>query len=156
MKRIFAVSSLVVALAAPSLASGAGFNLEPKRKQAPEPAVSFVVKVKNGKPKRVTRTVFRDVPVNCTEGTYVVSNVGSPLGKMKVTQKTKKFRGDFRANGGAQRVGISGKVIKKGKRVVGKIRVRGAFTDPTTGGPVTNCDSGVLPYRSVRARSTGL
>ena len=151
MKRIFAVGSLVVALAVPPLASGAGFDLEPKRKQAPEPSVSFVVKVKNGKPKRVTKTIFRDVVVTCTEGTYVVNNEGAPLPKMKVTQKTKKFRDDFRANGGAQRVGISGKVINKGKKVVGKIRVRGAFTDPATGGPVTNCDSGVLPFRSVRA-----
>ena len=130
-----------LAVAAPTAAAADRVEL---KGLGPEPHVELQVVILNGKPIKVNKFKFFDIPVNCNEGgLYVTRNKAlPPMGVNKRNRFGATF--DFQ---GAEEVKIKGKITDGGNSSKGSIRVRGNFT--VDGVQYTNCDSGKVKWKAV-------
>jgi hypothetical protein len=128
---------LATALFAAAPAGTAGPSATAAQGTEPDIGIFFIALTRNGTPVKVTKFRYSNVLVRCAEGETVVSNTKKPLPSMKVSKK--RFSGKVRTK--TRRVRVAGRFKGGGKRVKGKLRVRGQFKD-SAGATLTNCDSG--------------
>jgi hypothetical protein len=139
MKRLAIILTLGVALALPSPGlAGHGFGA----KRGGDAQVHFVALARGGKIVGVKRFVFRDLELTCTEGSPLLTNKRRPLPRMRVRHHA--FHGDFSNQAQTRRVRVDGVFRRHGRRAVGTLRARGAFT--VDGTSYTGCDSDIAHW----------
>jgi hypothetical protein len=142
VRRILLCVVLIVALALPTQAIastksyGGGFD--------PSGSLSFKVKKKKHKKKRVIKFLFQGVPMTCDDGAHTTS------GLLTFAMKVKKgsFHGDASFNNQATLV-VQGEL--SGSSASGALQAIGALPiDGGDGAAGTNCDTGVRPWSAAR------
>jgi hypothetical protein len=139
MKRLAIILTLGTALALPA-AGVAGHGFAAKR--GGDAQVHFIALARDGKIVGVKHFVFRDLEITCNEGSPLLTNKRRPLPRMRVRHHA--FHGDFSNQAHTRRVQVDGVFRRHGRRAVGTLRARGAFT--VDGTSYTGCDSGIAHW----------
>jgi hypothetical protein len=139
MKRLAIILALGAGLALPSAGlAGNGFAA----KRGGDAQVHFIALARDGKIVGVKRFVFRGLEIACNEGSPLLTNKRRPLPRMRVRHHA--FHGDFSNQAQTRRVQVDGVFRRHGRRAVGTLRARGAFT--VDGTSYTGCDSGIAHW----------
>ena len=110
-----------------------------------EPSVSLQVVSINGKPFKVNKFKFFNIPLNCDGGQRLSVTRNKALPAMGVNRRN-RFGATFDFKG-AEEVKVKGKITDGGNSSRGSIRVKGNFT--VDGVQYTNCDSGKVRWEAV-------
>jgi hypothetical protein len=137
----FLAALAALALAAP--AAGAADRVELKG-VGPEPSVSLQLVTVNGKPFKVNKFKFFNIPVQCDGGAALLVTRNKALPAMRVNNRN-RFGATFDFQG-AEEVTVRGKITDGGASSKGSLRVRGNFT--VDGVQYTGCDSGKVKWRA--------
>lgn len=105
--------------------------------------VRFVVGFRNGKPRQIKRFRFHGLQTPCAQG---ILDVRGKKRRIRINRRN-RFGGLVRYDEGG-RVRIRGKVRRRGRVVVGTLRARGSFRNPSNGELWTLCDSGAVSWRA--------
>jgi hypothetical protein len=151
MRRIAIVGSLVAMLVFAAVALGAvrhyhGKDTDPACTSGltpPSCAITFDGGVRNHKVVRVKNFAFDEIPMQCDEGAYAISNTGVPLPTMRVNAQ-RRFHGEFvdSKTSPTQYTHVAGRFSTNYKRATGHFRFHGDFRPSTlypTG--LHNCDT---------------
>jgi hypothetical protein len=152
-RRAAIAGSVVAMLAFAAVALGGteryhGKDADPQCTSVPFPnacVIKFRGKIRNQRVVKVTDFVFKDIPMACDEGSYVVTNDGpnpSPLPRMRVSAQ-RRFRGGFVDSTRTKFIHVEGRFSTSFRRASGQFRFHGDFTvteRPPSG--AHNCDTG--------------
>jgi hypothetical protein len=101
--------------------------------------LSYIVVLRNDKPKEIRKFKFRKLTADCDEG---LLDLRGRFGRMNINKK-RKFSGVVREKNG--KVAVRGEVSRSGERANGSIRAQGDFK--TDAGKFSNCDTGKVLWK---------
>jgi hypothetical protein len=131
MKKLVALSlaAMVVALAAPALASTRRTYFGPAAGGVNNAGVEISARLSKGAPFQLTKFAWQNLVGSCSGGRPGATTDQFPT---KIKVKDGKFHDTAKLSNGRTTVTVSGKFSHKNQRMAGKLRVRG---------PVAGCSS---------------